>query len=130
MTEATNAILRWIGVLPAAVAAYAAVLAATVLGQFAVGGVYFWQLLSATCAPIAFVYAGSSTAPTHRLSTAITLAVIHAMVLAALFGFVVHGSSSFSSRSSLWWDSIRAAIGVVMTIGACRVVAQNEGFME
>ena len=126
----TKVILRWIAVFPAAIAAYIGVAAfLTIFLQFWEGAFEFYtQLVTAIFASSAFVYAGTKTAPTNRLVTAITLTVLHAIILAAGLGFIAFGSLilKMEFKTPVWWDTVRAVVGVVATIVACRAIAKDK----
>jgi Kef-type K+ transport system membrane component KefB len=121
--------LLWIAVLPAAVGAYAGVALLTVIARH-LNGDFEWvaELSSSIFSPIAFVYAGAKTAPAHRGTTAIALTVLHAMILAAMFGFIAYGLFvlKFQFKDPVWWSTMRAIIGVVVTICACVAIGREE----
>jgi hypothetical protein len=128
MSARTKTVLRWIAVLPAALGAYAGVALLTVISQ------YFFQdseiygdFISAILSPAAFVFAGVKTAPQHKLITAISLTVLHAMLLALLFGFIAYGIFVMEVKliHPILWDVIRAIISIVTTIAVCLEVARE-----
>ena len=86
------------------------------------------QLSSAILSPAAFVYAGTKTAPRHRLTIAISLTVLHAMLLAAMFGFIAYGLFVLKTKfkDPVWWDATRAAVGVVVTVATCVLISREE----
>jgi Kef-type K+ transport system membrane component KefB len=125
----TKTILRWMAVLPAAIGAYIGVALLTLIFHYLNGDFeFFGQLASAVLSPIAFVYAGARTAPTHHFTTAITLTVLHAVILAAMFGFIAYSLFilKMTFKNPVWWDTTRAAIGVAVTIAACVAIAREE----
>jgi hypothetical protein len=129
MSPQLKIVLRWIAVLPAAVGSYVGVALLTVLMQHLNSDSAFWgELSSAVFAPMAFVYAGATTAPTHRFTTAITLTVLHAMLLAGMFGFIAYGLFVLKTtfKDPVWWAATRAVIGVAVTIGATVAISREE----
>ena len=50
------------------------------------------------------------------------------MLLAAMFGFVAYGLLilKVETKDPVWWDAVRAVIGVVVTIGACVEIARED----
>lgn len=115
--------------MPAAVGAYAGVAVWTVVLQHLNGDFEFvGQLASAIFAPIAFVYAGTKTAPTHYLTAAISLTVLHAIILAGMFGFIAYGwlILKVNFKDPVWWAAVRAVIGVVVTVAVCAAIARDD----
>jgi len=133
VSQRIKIILRWIAVLPAALAAYYGIVLFTILGDLFDGFKWLdfvWKLQCVVFAPLAFVCVGARIAPAHRLATAITLAVIHAMVFAAWFGLTVFCAfalkMTFTEPVSVWWSAIEIVIAVAVTIGACVGIARRQ----
>jgi Kef-type K+ transport system membrane component KefB len=129
MNPRTKSIFLWVAVLPAALGAYVGVALLTVILQHLNGDFEFvGQLSSAVFSPVAFVYAGTRVAPRHRLATAISLTVLHAMLLAAMFGFIAYGLFilKMKFKDPVWWDATRALIGVTVTVCTCVAIAREE----
>ena len=121
--------LRWIAVLPVAIAAYFALAFLTaILQELTIWRLkYIWELTSAIFAPFAFVYLGAKTAPNNHLITAISLALLHAVCLALIFGFIGYAliMQNHQFKDPVWWDAIKAVIGVIMTIWACANISKK-----
>ena len=128
MSVRTKTVLRWIAVLPAALGAYAGVALLTVTSQYIFqDSEIYGDFISAILAPAAFVIVGANVAPQHKLITAISLTVLHAMLLASLFGFIAYGVFMMQIKLThpIWWDATRAIISIVTTIAVCLEVARE-----
>lgn len=131
MSTRANSVLRWVAVLPAAIGAYAGVAFFTVLQERVLDFPFvICQLTSALFAPMAFVYAGTKTAPSNRLTTAISLTVLHGMLIAGSSGIILYQisrGSQYPASDPWWWELVRAVVSIVASIGVCVGIARSEG---
>jgi hypothetical protein len=114
--------LRWIAVLPAAVAAYLGIQVVVALGNSFAPGPESWiniwcQLINSIAGPYCFVLAGAKTAPLHRFITAIVLTVLYSLASGVLLTLVLTSQQQFSTP--LWWFVTSLVIGLVAAIVAC-----------
>jgi hypothetical protein len=121
--------LRWLAILPAATAAYLGIQILIAIGRtvdvgFADSPDYWCQFTNSIAGPYCFVWAGAKTAPGHRHITALVLAVIHGVVSGFLLGLLIVVGSSGST--SLWWDILSYAVGIVTTIVVCIEFLRDE----
>jgi hypothetical protein len=124
--------LRWILVLPAAAGSFLAIqivvaLLHTVAEYLAVltplvsaMGDYFPQLVNSVAGPYAFVWAGTRTSPAHRLTTAISLAVIMSVITAAAIVLVfLYPNEAGMRPGGLTWLTFSGVLGIGTAIKAC-----------
>jgi hypothetical protein len=126
--DKSNAVVRWLLVLPGACAGYALVMFVTVLVISAEGGtgrvVQPLYAIPGNCiSAILFVLAGTKLAPNHKIETAVSLAVLFSMTYAVLFTIgVMRGADGFF----VGWSGFCGVISVVSAIGASISVYRNE----
>lgn len=112
--------LRWIGVLPAAIGAYAGIQILVGLSSCLRVGMdvdYWSQFLCSAAGPYCLVWAGAKTAPRFRFVTALTLAIVHAVACGSIITLAMCLANSNST--SLWWALVCGAAGIVATMAAC-----------
>ena len=108
--------LRWVGVLPVAVAAYIVIQLIVIIGNLITGlPDFYMQLFNSIAASYCFVYAGARTAPRYPFVVAVTLTVIFAILNSSVLtlAFISHRYSG-----SLTWLVITCTLGIVATIVA------------
>jgi len=131
MSTRTDHVLRWIAVLPAALGAYACAGFIALQSQRLFNdSLELGQFAASVAAPFAYLYVGTKTAPSYRMTTAIALTVLHAMGLAAIFSFIGYAMvvDNFSpTKLTFAWDIIRAAISLAVSIWVCVDISRNEG---
>lgn len=125
---------RWLLVLPAACVGYAIVMLLTLLAsQEPIIGYHDTrtgreiQPVQATLgniiAAIVFVLLGTKTAPSHKIETSVSLAVLFSMTVAVLFTIgVMRGAEGFY----VGWAAFCGMIGIVSAIGASISVYRKE----
>ena len=124
----SNAVVRWLLVLPGACAGYALVMFVTVLVISAEGDtgrvVQPLYAIPGNCvAAILFVLAGTRVAPNHKIETAVSLAVVFSMTYAVLFTIgVMRGAEGFF----VGWSGFCGVISIVSAVGATISVYRNE----
>jgi hypothetical protein len=113
--------LRWVAVLPAAVAAYFVIQFIVAIGH-SIGGLPallvdgFCQIVNSIVGPYCFVYAGARTAPRYSFVVAVTLAVVFAILNGSLLTLAF---TSHRYSRSLTWLVISCILGIAATILAC-----------
>jgi hypothetical protein len=116
--------LRWIAVVPAAVAGFGLALGVFVLGWSADPGLHI-QIASFCLCPVAFVWSGASVAPAHRFVTAITLTILLSITFAVLFtAGVMRGS--YGDWFGTGWTGASAILGIVCAMGMSFSIQRNE----
>jgi hypothetical protein len=116
-------VLRWLAVLPAALAAYVAVAGAVGTLWHFLGGGWSLEVVGSGATSAAFVYAGAVTAPACRVGTAIGLAIFQLGLL--VFCLVVVVGSQQASYP-LWWLITCFVVSVVSTVYACVQIRERE----
>jgi FtsH-binding integral membrane protein len=110
--------LRWVGVLPAAVAAYIVIQVMVAIGNIITGLPDFYvQLFNSIVASFCFVYAGAKTAPRYSFIVALTLTIIFTILNGSVLTLVFVTHRYYSG--SLTWLVICCILGIVSTIAAC-----------
>ncbi len=116
--------LRWVAVLPAAVAGYVVSGLAFWLGAEGTRDALF-QLASFCISPAVFVFCGARVAPAHRFGTAIVLTIIWAITSTALFTWsaTARGYDDWlqTGRSLTW-----AILGVISTLVTAFAIHRSE----
>lgn len=112
--------LRWVAVLPAALAAYFAIQLLIILGDAIMAerhAEWFLQLVNSFASAYAFVFAGAHTAPRYQFTVGIVLAIIFAAFLIALLslGYFIKTTDPF------WW---LALAGVISLAGVVAAISQ------
>jgi hypothetical protein len=124
----SNAVMRWLLVVPGACAGYALVMFVTVLVISAEGDtghvVQPLYAIPGNCiAAVSFVLAGTKLAPNYKIETAVSLAVLFSMTYAVLFTIgVMRGAGGFF----VGWSGFCGVISVTSAIGASISVYRNE----
>jgi hypothetical protein len=129
----SNAVVRWLLILPAACAGYALVMFVTLLFcqepllTINAGDGKEIQpiqaILGNIIAAIVFIFVGTKTAPKHKIETAISLAVFFSMTYAILFTVsIMRGADGFFTG----WSGFCGVISIISAIGASISVCRNE----
>jgi hypothetical protein len=123
--------LRWILVLPAAVAAYFGVQIAVIVVE-AIND-FFWdshsvrwtQFVNSVAGPAAFVWCGAFVAPGYRFVTAICLSIVMT-IFESVVATLVFYSGSRTLDFEGWWLIGMGVAGLVACVIACVVVREKE----
>jgi hypothetical protein len=121
-------VLRWITVLPAAWAAYGGVGLVTISFGF-MDKIEFnkpldssaIQMVTAMIAPSAFIMAGAATAPRHKLTTAFSLAALHAVFLVTVCVCFYHNiiPDKLKLFTLVWWDVVLVFVSMASCFLGC-----------
>jgi hypothetical protein len=132
-TDKSNPTVRWFLILPAACAGYALVMFVTLLFcqepllTINAGDGKEIQpiqaILGNIIAAIVFIFAGTKTAPKHKIETAISLAVLFSMTFAVLFTIsIMRGADGFFTG----WSGFCGVVSIISAIGASISIYRNE----
>lgn len=120
--------LRWVLVLPAAVGAYAGAQVLVIIGSligFFDGGDTWAQFIGSILCPAAFVWFGSKSAPSHRLLTAICLAVLLSMLL--YWAAQLLSDMGVTRASNVYvWTVICDLASILSSILTCYAIYEQE----
>ena len=130
--KAQNAV-RWILVLPAAIAAYVLVtLVVGIASELAASEIvmhrassqslgfknFLSQLINSITAPVGFVYLGAKVAPSHRFITAV--------VLASAFGCLTLVVTYLGvAEGVVWWLILSSVLSIVAVVVTCIVIRRT-----
>jgi hypothetical protein len=111
--------LRWLAVLPGAVAAFAVAQLAVILGSlFVTLPDFLIQLWSAWVCPVAFLYAGIHIAPKYKFVVALILTTLLTGMMFVIVFLVLAGS--YTPRDvNKWWFLFTCLAGIVAPIWMC-----------
>jgi hypothetical protein len=123
--------LRWILVLPAAVAAYwLASLCVTLFN--ALNGIFYerwsddWmEALQCGWGSFAFIYFGCKTAPSFKFRTAIALLVFMTIGIGLLAGLVIAKGVEMSTGQTVW-RIVDAVVSVLGCLIGCGIIHEKE----
>jgi len=117
-------ILRWIAVLPAAVASFFGVQLLIILINSMTSASWsdrMLQLINSGASAYYFVYAGARTAPTYQFVVGIVLAILFGIfvVVIATVGFFI------KTTDPLWWLILAGVISLVAAIASVVRLSEN-----
>jgi len=117
--------LRWIAVLPAAVAAYFVIQLVIILMDATMAerhAEWFLQLINSGASSYAFVFAGAYTAPKHQFIVSIILATIFVVSMIGLLTLRIFVETS----DPLWWLALAGVISIIAAIAAVKQLSEGK----
>lgn len=117
--------LRWIAVLPAALAAFAIIQLLIIFADATMAeghANWYLQLVNSFAGAYAFVFAGAHTAPRYQYTVGIVLAVLAVIFMSGL----LYLAYSIKTTDPWWWLALASAISIVAVVAAVSQLKEDK----